>query len=691
MKWRCMVLLVLLSVKAGAAVRWTGMSANGLWADPVNWENGILPGPLDDVLLDNSLMAGTYVVKLPDFAVTIRSLLVMPANLQTITVELPNSNLLSSAAGSLLDRAFTTTGNGYSIVLEKGAVFINASGSNSGYSLRINDSLEIKNGGKYIHRSRTGHAEIVQFLGKAAGTEKGIFRFENPDAASTISLSGRVFGSLQLSAIANSTGSVSYSASGTNPVRIRGNLELESGAGLAINFDDTISIAGDLVMSNAVFNLATGNRSAVIALEGNWQQSGGSITETNTQQKTGTMLLGGNTRQTISCSGLLVDSIILGIKNPAGVALLLPLRCSYGLHLIKGALLTTNAQLMTLAANAWIQADTMAIGNFVDGPLKKEGLLNGYFMFPVGRNGHLRWLALKNASGDLQVEYHPESAAVIGTVAGAGLDHISQVEYWSVTNTVASSGQVELSFEHESSGGVSELVSLRVAAFTAGSWTDAGNQATTGAAFANGSVSSLPVIALGSVTRYFTLASSSSFTNVLPVYLTDQWMEHLQTNWYCNWTVANGAGVTAYVIEVSEDGRQFERITTCYPGQEQQNFRQLIPARWAKGICRIVTIHNNGKEEVSAGMRFGAGIYSAAKLNVQHAPGASSVQIFSGKERLVWLHLFDNSGRLVTSKNLWLYSGTTSTNIVNKILPAGIYWIRLSSDGVLLWQQGLVF
>jgi len=691
MKWECMVLLVLLSVKAGAVVRWTGMSANGLWADPVNWENGILPGPLDDVLLDNSIMAGTYVVKLPDFAVTIRSLQVMPANLQTITVELPVSNVLSSAAGSLLDRAFTTTGNGYSLVLEKGAVFINASGSNSGYSLRLNDSLQVKNGGKYIHRSRTGHAEIVQFLGKSAGTEKGIFRFENPDAASTISLSGRVFGSLQLSALANPTGTVSYSASGTNPVRIRGNLELESGAGLAINFDDTIGIAGDLVISNAVFNLATGNRSAVVALEGNWQQSGGFITETNTQQKTGTILLSGTTRQTINCTGLLVDSIILDIKNTAGVALLQPLRCTYGLRLSKGALVTTNAHLMTLATSAWLQADTMAIGNFVDGPLKKEGLLNGYFMFPVGRNGQLRWLALKHASGDLQVEYHPESAAVIGTVAGAGLDHISQVEYWSVANTVASSGQVELSFDDESSGGVSELVSLRVAAFTAGSWTDAGNQATTGAAFGNGSVSSLPVIALGSVTRYFTLASSSSFTNILPVYLTNQWMEHLQTNWYCNWKVANGTGVTAYAIEVSADGRQFERITVCQAVQEQQIFRQLIPARWTKGICRIVTIHNNGKEEYGAGMRFGTGIITAAKLSLLHLPGAASVQILSAQERSVWLDLFDNSGRLVTRKNLRLYSGTNNTNIVSKVLPAGIYWIRLSTDGVVLLQQGLVF
>jgi hypothetical protein len=684
-----MVLLLLLSMKAGAAVRWTGLSSNGLWADPGNWENGILPGAADDVLLDNSMQPAGYFVRLPDFAVSVRSLQVLPANLQTITVELPVTNLISSPTGSLLERAFTTTGIGYSFLLGKGAVFVNASGSNSGYSLRLNDSLQVSNGGMYIHRTRTGHADIVQYLSRTTGTEQGIFRFENPDAASTISLSGRVFGSLQLSAAAAVNGTVSYSASGTNAVLIRGELAIEQGVSLAINFDDTLKVQGDLVMSSAVFNMATGNRSSVLWLEGDWKQSGGAITESNLQQKTGTIIMAGSKRQTISCTGQLTDSIIIDIKNLSGVQLLQPLRCTYGLRLSTGALLSTSLQLITLAPNAWLQADSIAQKNFIDGPLKKEGLANSYFLFPVGRNGQLRWLALRNSTGDVMVEYHPASAYSISTILGAGIDHLSQLEYWSVSNSTNGTGNAELSFDGALSGGVSELVSLRVAAYSNSSWFDAGNQATTGTAFTNGSVTSGVINSLGTTTQFITLASSSSFTNVLPLYITDQWMDYTINTWNCNWKVDNDETIAAYEVALSVDGRQFEKIKNIPADHIRQYFRQVIPASWQKGFCQINAIHDNGREEAGTIMRFGYSQKGSDKLTLVYGAGSGMVQIGSDQNRKVNFELFDAAGKWYTRKNILLYKGITSIPIADKLLASGIYWIRLSDNGTVLLTKGL--
>ncbi|ULQ52912.1 T9SS type A sorting domain-containing protein [Flavihumibacter fluvii] len=684
-----MLLLLLLSVKAGAEVRWTGLSANGLWADPGNWENGFLPGANDDVLLDNSFQLTDYTVRLPDFAVSVRSLQVLPGSLQSIIVELPVTNLVSSAAGSLLDRAFTTTGNGYTLLLGKGAVFINASGSSSGYALRLNDSLQVKNGAKYIHRTRTGHADIVQFLSKAAGTENGIFRFENPDAASTISLSGRVYGSLELSASASNTGIVSYSAAGTNPVVIRGDLLMEPGAGLAINFDDTIHVFGDLVINNAIFNMASGNRSSVLLLQGNWLQTGGAISETNVQQKTGTLLLNGTVGQTISCTGILTDSIVVDIMNSAGVQLLQPLRCSFGLRLSKGQLRTSNSFLLTMAPNAWLLADSIAQQEFVDGPIKKEGLNNGYFLFPVGRNGKQRWLALRNVTGDIVVEYHPETAYGISTSIGAGIDHLSRLEYWSVNNAAMGFGQVELSYDHLLSGGVSELVSLRVASFSGGTWSDAGNLATSGAAFEKGSVTSGDIQGLGTITQFVTLASSSRFTNVLPILFADQWMDYLSTGWNCNWRVGNDDGIFMYAIELSEDGIAFEKIADIPAGHEQKYFRHSLPANWNKGYCRINAIGDGGKAVKGEVMRFGLPMKSAGLISMLQPAGSGTVQIQSSQNRQVFVEIFDSGGRLFNRRNLQLHKGVTTVQLLHQSVPAGVYWLTVSENGNKLLTRGL--
>lgn len=689
MKSRCLVLLLLLSMKAGAELRWTGFSANGLWADPGNWESGILPGPNDDVILDNSIHTLTYIVRLPDFAVQVRSLQIVPSGSLSITLELPITNLITSAAGSLLERAFTTTGTGYTIVLGRGAVFINASGSTSGYSLRLNDSLQILQGGKYIHRSRTGHAEIVQQLSRRSGTETGVFRFENPDAASTISLSDRVFGSLQLSASASASGLVSYSASGTNPVLIRGDLVLEQGASLALNFDDTINVAGNCNLSNAVLNLASGNRSAVLLLQGNWLQAGGTVRATNSQQKTGTILLKGRTLQLISNTGILADSVIVDIMNGAGVQLTEQLRCPHGFRLSQGSLKTSRSNMLVLGNDCWLKVDSLAPSNFVDGPMTKQALNGGYFFFPVGRNGRQRWLATRGVSGDLTVEYHPETAYIIGTSLGAGIDHISQVEYWGVGNSIPANGQVELFYDHNLSGGVSELVSLRVAAFSGGLWKDAGNAATSGAAFASGSVTSLITPLPNTQENYFTLASSSSFTNVLPVLFLDLWLDRTLQSWNCNWRVEYDRDIMQYEIELSTDGIKSEQMAILSAGHQQQYFRYTLPSGWEQGYCRIKAIQFNGKSSYSDWVQFRQQSPGTEDLRLVYQQGGRNIQVESNIDQSIHLQLFDGMGRLLVSKNCRVFRGISVLQISSHALPAGIYRILLSDNKKMLASRSL--
>src|SRR5688572_13612635 len=111
--WILMIMII--SLAGYGQKRWTGFAGNGSWADPFNWEEGILPGPEDEVLLDNSFLPFSYIVQLPDFAVNVRAVSLSAAGMNSITLELPVSNVVASSSSSLLDRGFTTTGSGYSL------------------------------------------------------------------------------------------------------------------------------------------------------------------------------------------------------------------------------------------------------------------------------------------------------------------------------------------------------------------------------------------------------------------------------------------------------------------------------------------------------------------------------------------------------------------------------------------------
>lgn len=670
----------LVAVSAQSQIRWTGAGGTVNWADPLNWEYGVMPGPSDVVLLDNSMASGSYTVRLPDFAITVRSLEIRPQGTATIVLELPSSNLVSSPSGSLLPRALTTTGTGYTLLLRKGATFLNASGSSSGYALSIADSIKIDNGAKYVHRSRTGHAELVQVLSRAPGTESGIFRMENPDAASTISLSGRVFGTLQLSAAATANSLTSYSAAGTNPVSIRGNLELEPGVTLAINMADTITVAGNLQLQQALFNMATGSRSSVLLLKGNWWQSGGTITETNLQQQTGTILLKGNSLQHIQSSGLLKDSIVLVLNNAAGAVLDAPLECSYRLQLIKGALQTATGRLLTIGAGARMLLDTTNTSAFIDGPLRMLGLSNSYRLFPVGGRGLLRWIALEAVSGDITASYYPASAYDLGSQLSAGLDHVSRMEYWSLSDGSGSSGKVKLSFDDKASGGVSDLASLRVAAWLAGQWTDAGNTATSGTAAASGAVTSEALEGIGSEVVYFTLSSSKAATNILPVFWESLWMEARANAWLLHWSINTWETPDRFELELSADGRNFSTVTVIQAVADQHNYVQQLPAGWKFGYCRLRSISTTGILKRSDMLPFGKIIFGEPVISIRQISGSTTLQVQSSITQSCTLQLIDLSGRLLWQQDQVIVQGTALVSLPGKFRSAG-YYVLLVHDG----------
>ena len=499
----------------GEVKNWTGNGGDGLWSNPLNWNGGSLPAVIDDVLLDNGDLPGSYQVLLPDQEITVSRITITPSDGHSIELILPPSNKLTNA--------LTVNGPGYALLLNTGAVFRNASGISSGESLHISDSIRINDGGKYIHNTRASHAtSILKILSTAPGTGKGIFEFDVPRASYTLSVSNRIYGPLVLSSTTYGL-PVNYTCSGSNPLLIRGDLRIGNNVSLSVNLsglNGNIQVNGDYIQNAGTLNLASGvANSTILRIKGNLVQSPGAIITATSTANPG-IELNGSSMQQISAGGSLINSVCFRVNNSLGGKLLLPLLLPHRLELVQGRILSTASDMLTLAASCIILVDsTLVNGAYIDGPMRKEGLNDEpFFLFPVGKNGFLRWMELKRATGNFTVEYKEEDPASIGTGIGSGIDHVSKREYWKVDvdGPLSAQANMELSFVSPQSGGVTDPAFLNVAGFSGTQWIDAGHSAITGN-FSYGSVVSDPVTDYSGT--FFTLASTADLENPLPLTL----------------------------------------------------------------------------------------------------------------------------------------------------------------------------
>ncbi|HLA60517.1 MAG TPA: hypothetical protein VK622_17205, partial [Puia sp.] len=193
------------------------------------------------------------------------------------------------------------------------------------------------------------------------------------------------------------------------------------------------------------------------------------------------------------------------------------LKIPWKLELNQGMIISSASALLILDTICTVVIDSSRLtGVYIDGPLRKLGLnQEDHFLFPVGKDGNLRWLELKEGAGNYTVEYIHQNPASIGSNVGPGLDHISKLEYWSVfaDGSINNMAKIELSFASGQSGIITDPNYLNVAKFQKSEWEDAGHTAVTGN-FQQGSVLS------GNSdfsARDYTLGSVLDLENPLPL------------------------------------------------------------------------------------------------------------------------------------------------------------------------------
>lgn len=521
-----LLFLLLNYVPAYSQLRWDGEAGDGQWMTAINWVGNVIPGVTDEVILDNVFVSGTYSVTLPggNSVVQIRSVTIAPGAGNNIELILPATNTAVPA--------FKLMGTVYGMVIENGGIFKNSSGVNNDLPVEIADSIMIKNGGRYIHNSDGSHAANVMVLSKAAGTEEGAFEFDIPSASSTVSLSGRTYGKLVFFSNTRKS-NVTYTATGTNTITVKSDLVTGPGVTLSLNFSDTLYIGRDLVQQGGTINLGNSTRSLVTVINRHLTQS-----DTSLMYETGTaspeLVLAGNTIQHIDCKGAIKNNVTVKMDNAAGALLISPWSLPYKLNLVKGKIKTSQANILNLLAGCEVVADSLSNNSFIDGPIRKEGLSSiARYLFPVGKENTMRWLTLKNASGNYNVEYINSNPQQVSNKYGAGINHIAQTGYWTIQADASpvASASIELSFSGLNSGVGTNLATARVAGLNDGVWLNYGNTVFTGNAGLRGSVVSNNVNSWSAVPDSFVLGSSVAEG---PLALIDDTLRNRRSNFINN-------------------------------------------------------------------------------------------------------------------------------------------------------------
>ncbi|HEX2845905.1 MAG TPA: hypothetical protein VHN59_05115 [Chitinophagaceae bacterium] len=672
-----LLLLLLIDYCHAAILKWDGDAGDGQWTTSINWDLDRLPGPEDEVILDDTYINDNYIVFLPggNNAVSLLSLVISPGSLQIITCVLPSVNTASPA--------LTLTGPGDVFILNRGAVFRNASGAAQGMPVTVTASgfFRINNGGHYIHQTMRGHTDyLVSRLSDAAGTEGGIFEFDVPGTASyTVSISNRIFGKLIFSA--SSSGSQkTYTGAGINPVKARGGMEIGSNTVFSYGANtDSFHIDGDcLVREGGTFNIANGSNKAIIAIKGNLDNRG-LITETGTSTGSG-IVLNGPGHQSILSTGDIMQEVKLVVDNPAGITLLSPLLISYQLELIRGKLFTSSTHLLSLGANAICSGGSYL--SFIEGPVKKIG--NTSFDFPLGAGGIYAPIGI--SSGGLETdeflaEYkraNPQSTPGLGNICQAPVHHISYVEYWNLSRIAGSSSR-KIKLTVSPSSFAYNLPALVVARADNGKWiSEGGNTHATGMLsppYVTGTfISDTDIEEFGA----FTLGSTIDQTqNPLPIRI-ESFSGNLNSGQSFLYWTTGVCPATGLRFEVQRAGHDqlFRRLldvygndTACayqftdnFPEKGENYYRlKLTEANGEVSFSKTIMVAD--KREAVSGLRLSGIAGDQLKVSVYSPPGDIS------------LFIVDASGRVVKSYNRRLLQTGETFSLPLQELIKGIYRI----------------
>ena len=646
--------------------KWDGEGGDGLWNTALNWTGNTIPASNDNVLLDNSIVTGSYSVTLPSglSVTTVRTLTIGPVTGKVIEVVLPVSN---SAVP-----AFIANGSVYGLEIHDGAIFRNSSGASAGSAVEVADSIKIFNGGLYIHNTSRAHANNVTVLSKAPGTERGSFEFDVPGGAGyTVSIAGRVYGNMILSAVA-AGGTKSYTSTGMTGVHINGLFKINTGVNYSLNFNAPFVVHGDFVHHGNMFDISSGMHSNQISILQHMTQSG-TLTESGTGQPV--LEFGGTNNQNISVSGTTTESVTFRMNNPAGLTLLTPFEIAHGLILVTGNIRTTPINILVIKDNA--NCSGGSVNSFIEGPVRKIG--DEDFEFQVGKQGDYAPVAIAGLGGNVTDEF--EAEYVLGnpllifgsTVENPPIVRVSSLEYWKVER-ISGSSPKKLTFSIRTYSNATLLEKLVVTRWDIplNIWKNEGNTSFSG--IATGTITSGDIHSFG----VFTIASTVIDQNPLPSSPLLLKAGSQDSEVLLRWQITQEIKPRFFEILRSMNNVDFVTIKKmdALPGRNHYIFSEKIPER-GRYYYKIKITETDGTVRISNVTQvFLEPHFLALRLSsAVITDGGIHLMIDASMKTQVRLFVLTADGKMIYSASPLVYRGKNRLTINVRSLPAGIYYI----------------
>jgi len=299
----------------------------------------------------------------------------------------------------------------------------------------------------------------------------------------------------------------------------------------------------------------------------------------------------------------------------------------------------------------------------------------------------MRWLELKNATGDFTVEFVKANPYILG--AGmSGINHISSIEYWAVESSALAVANVELSFDNVNSGGVTDVSSLRVARF-AGVWENEGNVATTGSAGASGSVISNSIINFSQPLRNFTLASMLARENPLPLKNIDLYVRAQGNESIFEWVVTPNWNSAKFILEFSIDRVNYQSIGEFDYAQGKYHYQSNLSK--ANGWYRIKALTENGIIFSNVVALLPRQDPLTVRCNTSISSNVISIYINSRRNSEIKVELFNDQGQVLSKKEFQIQSGYQVLQWpIASSFPHGVYFVVAYWEGMRLNSCRLV-
>lgn len=691
MKKHLLLWLTCLPLCIAAQQTYTWNVSSGLWTTASNWIPQRTTPAADDILEFN-------------FTATVSG---MPSSEIIGKIRIYNNAtvFLGAAAASSI-----TIGNSNitapHFVIESGSS-MHVTGANTiilaigtGFTGQVDGSIDFSGGAHRLTAATVNALAFTNgavftanagFAGNAFGTTNNNSVVFQSGASYILKDGGNPFGAAAPNAVTvfNSGSIYRHQVNGTGPSlagRTYGNVHIEANVNFAgIGSARDCVIQNDLNVLSGFFSFkpnTLGSHTGNFKIYGNISASGTSYIDIGSPNMPGAVQLLGTNQLVGSGGGTGSISFQHFTANNTITTLQRNIIITGVLNLSSGKILSSSSAILILSASGSIQSCTHDYFNlpyinigcdnaYVEGPVRKMGLLNNDFNFPTGVNGKLRPAFLRNATGDFTVEFIRGDPYLLSNVMGAGIHHISHVEYWNITGN--GSAGVEITYFDPNSGGITDMNALRIVRYTGTEWSDQGVAGHLGSPGANGSISSLSVNTFGN----FTLAGSSDYpSNPLPIKLI-KWDAHVEAeNILLQWQIEDESTYKSYTVEKSVNGTDFYPVGL--PVEKQPVANQLYKIKDVAAFAGInyyrlkVTGLNN---QVSYSGTVSIKVTGKEKIMVY--PNPSHEKIFikipttSSISRIAIVHIGGSVIEWLTPAN----QTTVSVNI-NHLSP-GVYFLKI--------------